>query len=188
MKRAEAGGALRTSRRAVLVAVVVSLAAAPAPALAAAATDDGSLKSRVEARLTRAGLDQRGEIEVVERDGGVALEGAVVTVDARRQAEKLARKETKTVENSLRVVPPALSDDAVRHAVSQAILAYPRYGVFDSVELAVSDGAVVLSGSVLQPYRKTDIESRVARVEGVREIRNEIRRSEERRVRNEYTN
>jgi hyperosmotically inducible protein len=96
-------------------------------------------------------------------------------VDARRQAEKLARKETKAVENGLRVVPPALSDDAVRHEVAEAILRYPRYDVFDSVDLAVSEGAVVLSGSVRQPYRKDDIEGRVARVEGVREIRNEIR-------------
>lgn len=175
MRRAEFGSARsmgRSARSAIVLAVAVTtLAAHPAHASDA----EGSLKARVEARLTDAKLDQRGDIEVAEHNGGVVLEGAVLTLDAQRRAEVLARKETKKVENRLRVVPEPLPDDAVRHAVAETILRYPRYEVFDSVDLAVSDGAVVLQGSVLHPYRKKEIEDRVARVEGVKEIRNEIR-------------
>jgi hyperosmotically inducible protein len=175
MRRAEIGSAWSTGRSALsaaVMAVAVSTLMAP-PADAADAR--GPLKSRVEERLSDAKLDQQGDIVVTERDGGVVLEGGVLTLDAQRQAEKLARKETKKVENQLRVVSEPVTDDALRHAVAEAILQYPRYEVFDSVDLAVSEGSVALSGSVLQPYRKTDIEERVARVEGVKEIRNEIR-------------
>ena len=175
MRRAEIGSAWSTGRSALsaaVMAVAVSTLMAP-PADAADAK--GSLKSRVEERLSDAKLDQQGDIVVAERDGGVVLEGAVLTLDAQRRAEKLARKETKKVGNQLRVVAEPVADDALRHAVAEAILQYPRYEVFDSVDLAVSEGSVVLSGSVLQPHRKTDIEERVARVEGVKEIRNEVR-------------
>jgi len=162
MRRAEFGSAGSKGRSA-LSAIVLAVAVTTIAARPGSASDrEASLKARVEARLADAKLDQRGDIEVAERDGGVVLEGAVLTLDSQRRAEKLARKETKRVENRLRVVPEALSDDAVRHAVTEEILRYPRYEVFDSVELGVSDGAVVLRGSVLQPYRRTEIEERVA--------------------------
>lgn len=141
----------------------------------AAAADDAALKARVEARLANARLDQQGEIEVAVRAGAVALDGGVLTLAARRQAEKLTRKEAKSVENRLRVLPEPRSNAELRKDVEQAILRYPYYGVFDSVELAVADGVVTLQGSVLQPYRKQQIDDRVARLSGVKEIRNEIR-------------
>jgi hyperosmotically inducible protein len=67
------------------------------------------------------------------------------------------------------------SDKAIQKDVADAILNYPYYTVFDSIDLDVHDGVVVLSGSVREPYRKTDIEKRVERVAGIRELRNEIR-------------
>jgi hyperosmotically inducible periplasmic protein len=66
-------------------------------------------------------------------------------------------------------------DEMIRDAAADAILGYPYYGVFDSVDLGVENGVVVLQGSVRQPWRKVEIEKRVARVDGVREVRNEIR-------------
>jgi osmotically-inducible protein OsmY len=39
----------------------------------------------------------------------------------------------------------------------------------------VEDGVVILRGSVNQPYRKTEIEDRVARIPGVKGLKSEIR-------------
>jgi hyperosmotically inducible protein len=137
--------------------------------------DDGVLRERIEARLAKAGLPERGQVEVAVKDGAAVLSGFTLTVDAQRAAEKAARKETKTVENRLRVLPEKRADDEVRKAVADAILRDPYYGVFDSVGVGVEEGVVVLQGSVNQPWRRDDLDRRVARVQGVREIKNEIR-------------
>jgi osmotically-inducible protein OsmY len=65
-------------------------------------------------------------------------------------------------------------DEALREAARDAVLDYPYYGVFDSVELGVENGVVLLRGSVRHGWRKEEIGRRVARVDGVREVRNEI--------------
>ena len=78
----------------------------------------------------------------------------------------------------LGVVPAAADtgrDEMIREAAADAVLDYPYYGVFDSVDLGVENGVVVLQGSVRHPWRKEDIEKRVARVDGVREVKSEIR-------------
>jgi osmotically-inducible protein OsmY len=66
------------------------------------------------------------------------------------------------------------SDAAIRHDAEDAILRYPYYTVFDSVELGVDHGVLFLGGSVQNEGRRRDIERRVARVAGVREVRNTI--------------
>lgn len=143
---------------------------------ASAFADDTVLRERIEARLAKAGLSERGQVEVAVKDGTAVLSGFTLTVDAQRAAEKAARKETKVVENHLRVLPEEKAgDDDVRKAVAQAILSDPTYGVFDSVGVGVEAGVVLLQGSVNQPWRKDDLDRRVARVPGVREIKNEIR-------------
>jgi hyperosmotically inducible protein len=58
--------------------------------------------------------------------------------------------------------------------LSQQVLRYPQFTIFDSVNAQVEDGVVTLSGKVTMPYKREDIAERVARVEGVREVRNQI--------------
>ena len=141
-----------------------------------ARADDAGLRQRIAARLDKAGLAGRGQIEVEVRDGSAVLSGFATTVDAQRRAEKAARKETKTVDNRIRVVPDAPRSDAeIRQAAADAVLGYVHYGVFDSVGVGVADGVVTLQGWVLEPWRKSDIEGLVTRLDGVREVRNEIR-------------
>lgn len=140
-----------------------------------AAADDAGVRERIEARLRKADLTERGRIDVEVEGGTAVLAGFTTTVDARRQAEKAARKETKMVDNRLRVVPVPVDDAALRQAVADSVLGYVHYGVFDSVGVGVDHGIVTLQGSVLQPWRRTEIEGRVARLDGVREIRNDIR-------------
>jgi len=142
---------------------------------ASAFADDAVLRQRIEARLAKAGLPERGQSEVAVKHGAAVLSSFTLTVDAQRAAEKAARKETKRVENRLRVFPEKRADDEVRKEVADAILRDPTYGVFDSVAVGVEEGVVVLQGSVNKPWRKDDLDRRVARVAGVREIKNEIR-------------
>jgi len=136
---------------------------------------DADLQKRVEDRLAKAGIEQRGDVRVSVKDGVVTLEGFTLTVDARRDAERAAGKVSKRVESRLVVRPEPLPDTKVRKAVADAILREPRYGVFDSVGVAVENGAVVLQGSVREPWLKDALDRRVAEVDGVRDIRNEIR-------------
>ena len=58
--------------------------------------------------------------------------------------------------------------------VSSQVLRYTQFTIFDSVHAQVEDGIVTLTGKVTMPYKRTDIEKRVARVEGVRAVRNQI--------------
>jgi len=66
-------------------------------------------------------------------------------------------------------------DSEIRKDVFDQILRYPWYTVFDSIAAGVDEGVVTLRGSVNQPYRKTDIERRVAGIAGVKDVRSEIR-------------
>jgi len=106
----------------------------------------------------------------------------MTTNDVRR----LRRTGGLAVVAALLFVGPALADESVRAAapvgdadirsdVVDAVLGYVHYGVFDSVGVAVEDGAVTLTGSVRQPWHKDDLQKRVARLEGVREVKNQIR-------------
>jgi len=134
-----------------------------------------SLKAKVEARLEKSKVTREGEVRVTADQGSVVLDGTVATLSARREAERQAKKEAKAVENRLRVVPDERTDNDIVKDVRSAVLRYAFYTVFDSVEVGVDDGVVVLGGSVYRPNRKEDIESLVAEVRGVREIRNSIK-------------
>jgi hyperosmotically inducible protein len=54
------------------------------------------------------------------------------------------------------------------------VLQYPHFTIFDSVHAQVDDGIVTLTGKVTMPYKRTDIERRVARAAGVTAVRNKI--------------
>lgn len=62
-----------------------------------------------------------------------------------------------------------LADD-----VSRAVLGYTRLTIFDDIGARIENGVVTLSGKVTMPFKKDDIEKRVARVDGVRSVRNDI--------------
>lgn len=58
--------------------------------------------------------------------------------------------------------------------VSRQVLRYPQFTVFDSISADVEDGVVTLTGKVTMPYKRDAIATRVARINGVRGVRNEI--------------
>jgi hyperosmotically inducible protein len=58
--------------------------------------------------------------------------------------------------------------------VSSQVNRYVNFTVFDDVSASVVDGIVTLSGRVTMPYKRQDLERRVARVDGVRTVQNQI--------------
>ena len=58
--------------------------------------------------------------------------------------------------------------------VSSQVNRYVNFTVFDDVAASVVDGVVTLSGRVTMPYKRQDLERRVARVSGVRAVQNQI--------------
>ncbi len=139
------------------------------------AADDAEIREAIKARFEKKNVDQDADVQVAVSDGEVTLTGVATSLPASREAEKQARKEAKVVHNRIRVhIEEPVKDSEIIDGVRKAILKDPRYGVFDHVEFGVSDGAVLLVGSVVQPWKKSSIESRVARVAGVRAIKNDI--------------
>jgi hyperosmotically inducible protein len=141
----------------------------------AAASDDAHLKSRIEARLSAADFHQPASVQVEVQDGRAVLSGFVPTVHDLWTAERAAHKETKRVQNDVTVRPTrVVPDAALGKAIQRAVIGYPYYGVFDAVGFTVADGKVALSGSVYQPYHKSEIEDRISRIVGVRAIQSSI--------------
>jgi osmotically-inducible protein OsmY len=66
-------------------------------------------------------------------------------------------------------------DLQVFNDVSKAVTHYAQFTIFDNVDVVVKDGAVTLSGEVTMPYKRDDIAKRVAKVDGVHQVRNEIK-------------
>jgi hyperosmotically inducible periplasmic protein len=58
--------------------------------------------------------------------------------------------------------------------IGRSITTYTRLTIFDDINATVENGMVVLSGKVTMPYKKTDMEKRIAKVDGVRGVRSDI--------------
>lgn len=58
--------------------------------------------------------------------------------------------------------------------IGRSIISYTRLTIFDDINATVENGMVVLTGKVTMPYKKTDMEKRIAKIDGVRGVRNDI--------------
>jgi hyperosmotically inducible protein len=62
-----------------------------------------------------------------------------------------------------------LADDIVR-----SVNTYAQFTIFDDVNARIDQGVVTLTGKVTMPYKRNDIGKRVERIDGVREVQNNI--------------
>lgn len=69
---------------------------------------------------------------------------------------------------------PDRKDLQIFNDVSNAVTRYPQFTVFDDISANVHNGNVTLSGKVTMPYKRDDIERRVAKVDGVATVKNDI--------------
>src|SRR4249920_1637391 len=65
-------------------------------------------------------------------------------------------------------------DLQVANDIAKAVNRYAYFTIFDDVNANVNNGVVTLTGKVTMPFKSTDLEKRVAKVDGVRSVRNEI--------------
>jgi hyperosmotically inducible protein len=65
-------------------------------------------------------------------------------------------------------------DQRIANDIVRQVNTYSRFTIFDDVNISVEDGLVTLTGKVTMPYKKNDIAKRVADVQGVREVMNQI--------------
>src|SRR5262245_7423272 len=67
-----------------------------------------------------------------------------------------------------------ISDRDLAERVAEAIRTYPRYTVFDSIDIGVENRVVTLAGRVTAPVKKDEITKRVEKIDGIRSLTNEI--------------
>ena len=60
------------------------------------------------------------------------------------------------------------------NAIQKQVLGYSYFTIFDSVQMRLDNGVVMLSGKVTMPYKSTDIAKRVGTVAGVTQVVNRI--------------
>ena len=65
-------------------------------------------------------------------------------------------------------------DTRLADEVGRTVRQYSRFTIFDDVNGQVEGGVVTLQGKVTMPHKKTEIERRVARIDGVRELKSRI--------------
>jgi osmotically-inducible protein OsmY len=150
------------------------LACLAAPAFAG--PGDAELRAKIEKRLAKAGFEQKSDIQVEVESGVARLSGITLRYLDLREAERLARKDAKRVVNLLRVVPEQpRPDKEIRADAERAVLRWERYGPFDAVAIDVADGVVRLTGWVESPFKRGEIEERLARVDAIRDVLNDLR-------------
>ena len=65
-------------------------------------------------------------------------------------------------------------DLQVFNDISAAVNKYPFFTIFDDVSASVENGNVTLTGKVTQPYKRDEIEKRVAKIDGVQHVVNQL--------------
>jgi len=69
----------------------------------------------------------------------------------------------------------ASTDEQIAQKVVHEIRMYPRYTIWDNVNVQVRDGEVDLTGQVNQPFKKADLGRLAQSVPGVRSVTNEVK-------------
>jgi len=65
-------------------------------------------------------------------------------------------------------------DLQVFNDISKAVTRYTHFTVFDNVDANVKNGVVTLTGQVTMEFKRDDIEKRVAKVDGVKQVNDKI--------------
>lgn len=65
-------------------------------------------------------------------------------------------------------------DFQIAKDIAATVQRYTQFTIFDDVNASVQDGAVTLTGKVTMPYKRNDIEKRIAKVDGVLSVNDQI--------------
>ena len=149
--------------------------AAPPPAAAAPTRADEAVEADVAREIERADLEGN-DPRVTVNGGVVRLTGQVASAwewrDVVERAEKV--QGVVAVDPDLEVAEPESMEDLVE-GIRRAVLRYSYYTVFDDINFGMDEPyVIILRGAVTEPFKKTEIEKRVAQVFGVKGVDNRI--------------
>jgi osmotically-inducible protein OsmY len=163
-------------RRVALKALFLVLALVSAGAFAQRVDDpQKKLEEAVWTKLKNEKLDEEVS-EILVKDSTVTLRGKPKNAYSKMKAIEavLSVEGVEEVESDLEVPEPDSLEDFTQDLVNR-VLTYPHYTVFDDVNFTLEDqGAVTLGGYVTMPFKKEEIEERVGKVRGVRELKSQI--------------
>ncbi len=71
-------------------------------------------------------------------------------------------------------VEAQLTDQALGERVADSVRTYAKFSIFDDVDIHVDNRHVTLRGRVTIPLKRKEIEDRVRRIDGIRELTNDI--------------
>jgi len=144
--------------------------------LATPPTTDSQAAANIQSRLDHAKLDQHGAVQVTYAAGVATLTGTVDSLGSKLDAEQAARKTkgVKQVVDNIQVRAEGVDDMQILVQARHDIVMYYAYGMFDNVELAVRNGALVVKGQVTQPFKKKDMENILEHVKGVAAFQNNL--------------
>ncbi len=143
--------------------------------VSAAQDRNQALEDAVRAKLKSEKLDKQ-VAEVVATGATVTLRGKPSNVYMKMKAIELTLtvEGVETVEDELEVAEAESQEDMVKQ-LRNKVLTYPHFTVFDDVGFLIQDGGlVVLNGYVTDPFKKDELEERVAKVTGVQQLDNVI--------------
>jgi osmotically-inducible protein OsmY len=75
---------------------------------------------------------------------------------------------------AVRPASAQISDRDLGEKVAESIRSYSKFSIFDDVNIGIDNRNVVLTGKVTAPNKKDDIGKRVAKIDGIRSLRNDI--------------
>lgn len=152
--------------------ICTSLVLVAAGSLGSAAADTDNLRRAIEHELQDEAITG---VNVGVDDGTVTLTGEVDSLWARDRAEELAldHREVKSVVNEL-TIGSSPGDSEVSREIANRLSRYVHYSIFDTVNVAVRNNVVTLTGKVTWGFKAKEMEKMAARVAGVERVVNEI--------------
>jgi osmotically-inducible protein OsmY len=141
--------------------------------------NDDELRSDVLAELARNPRIRSSEIAVTVKHGAVTLNGMVLTLDEKVCAERAVKniKGVRAVANDIEVKLPdemRKADEGIAEQIGRLLSWYSSLRNMD-VNANVDDGHVALTGEVDFLYQKDLVAERVAELEGVSAVSNQIK-------------
>ena len=142
-------------------------------------SSDEELRSDVLAELERNPRIRHSEIAVIVKDGAVTLNGIVMTLDEKICAERAVKdiRGVRAIANDIEVElaeQMRKADEGLAEQIGRLLSWYSSLRNMD-VKAKVDDGRVTLTGEVDFLYQKEVVAERVAELEGVSAVSNQIK-------------
>jgi osmotically-inducible protein OsmY len=134
---------------------------------------DQTVRAEIQQRLADRNISG---VTITVTQGVVVVDGTVVSAWAKNQACEEPRKIFGVTSVTCNIsVARRSRDSVIAFEVESWILDYAFYTIYDSVDVAVKDGRVTLTGEVMADARARTIADIASRVTGVVEVNNLLR-------------